>query len=68
MSGGAIGLVVVGVGLIVVAKPFASYTVDYMNRAHRPPYGAGMFRTITWTNRLCGVFAVVLGLTTWIKP
>jgi hypothetical protein len=68
MSGGGIGLIVIGVGLIAVARPFASRTVDYMNRGHRPPFGPQMLRTITWTNRLCGAFAVGLGAFTWINP
>ena len=68
MGSGAIGLIVLGIGLIIVAKPFASRTVDYMNRGHRPPYGPTNLRTITWTNRLCGALAVALGTMTWINP
>ena len=68
ISGGTIGLIVLGVSLIAGARRLASRTVDYVNRGHRPPFGPPMLRTITWTNGLCGAFAVGLGALTWINP
>jgi hypothetical protein len=61
-----------GVGFLLFARPLAARQFEYMNRGRQPPfrspYGPKVLRTITWANRLTGVFSVALGLTIWINP
>jgi len=69
---GAWVFIVFGIVILIVAKPFAARQFEYMNRGRQPPfrspYGPKVLRSITWANRLTGVFSVALGLTIWIKP
>jgi hypothetical protein len=65
---GAWVFIVFGIVILIVAKPFAARTFEYMNRGRRPPYGHKTLPIITWSNRIAGVFSMVLGVVVWINP
>jgi hypothetical protein len=67
MNGGWV-FIVFGLAMLVFARRMGAATFEYMNRGRRPPYGPSRHRTIIWSDRLAGIFAVVLGVVIWFDP
>ena len=68
----ALSFILFGLTFFTVARPIAARMMENNNRGRRPsfrsPYGRNWLRTVTWSNRLCGVFSVAFGITVWTDP